>query len=428
MTFLPDLFKDTPIPEFFAVNRVFPDDCIRDVARATVETLENSGLEKALPSGGSIAVGVGSRGIANLPALVAATVAWFRGKGRTPFVVPCMGSHGGATSPGQIKVLADLGVTEESAGCAIKSSMEVVQAGRLPSGLPVYMDAHAWNADAVFVINRVKPHTSFSGPNESGLVKMLTIGLGKQKGADAAHSFGYGLFAEIMPAMTRAVLAAKPSILGGLAVVENETDQTFHVEAVLSADLERRDAELLLLAKSRMPSLPATEIDFLLIDYMGKNVSGAGMDPNITGRNAKNRSGGPKVNRLCVLNLTEETKGNATGVGKADIVSRRLANQINFDYTYANVITSTNLEFVRLPMVLETDADVVRCGVKTCSVPATSMKGVRIRDTLSLTKLFVTSPLAETLKGKEGFSVSEAPCALRFGPDGALDTTVWDDM
>ncbi len=426
MALLPDLLQKTVIPDFYPVKQSFTDDSIADIPKAVAETLDRSGLKDRLPKGGNIAIGVGSRGVANIPAIAAATAAWFKRHGCNPFIIPCMGSHGGATGPGQIKVLADLGVTEQSAGCPIRATMDVVQVGQLDNGLPVYMDAIAWDADGVFVINRIKPHTSFTGPNESGLVKMLTIGLGKQKGADAAHTFGNDHFATTMPAMTRMVLAKKSTILGGLATVENELDKTCVVEAVPAENLVQRDAELLLLAKKRLPALPAGEIDLLLVDYMGKNISGSGMDTNITGRHGGNRTGGPKVTRLCVFRLTEEAKGNATGMGMADIIPRQLADSINYEYTYANVITSNNVNFVRMPMVLDTDELVVRCGVKTCTAPKDSLRGIRIRDTLSLSKLLVTRSVAETLRGDPRFSVGETPLTLAFDASGTLDKTIWD--
>ncbi|MCC8194521.1 MAG: lactate racemase domain-containing protein [Deltaproteobacteria bacterium] len=425
MSIIPDLIKNAVIPEFYALRQSFPDDGIKDIPAAVVRALEESGIASTLPKG-EIAIGVGSRGVANIPAVTRATVDWFRNKGARPFIIPCMGSHGGATAEGQNKVLGDLGVTEESAGCAIRSSMEVVHLGSLDNGLPVYMDENAWNAAGVFVINRIKAHTSFSGPNESGLLKMLTIGLGKQKGADAAHTYGNAAFKTIMPSMARMTMRRKPGILGGLALIENERDRTCRVEAVPANVLEQRDAELLLYAKSRMPSLPVDQLDLLIVDRIGKNISGSGMDTNITGRHATAaKSGGPDVSRLVVLRLTRETKGNAAGIGMADIVPRSLADSINFEYTYANIITSTNLPYVRLPMVLETEEDVVRCGIKTCLGRPESPRIACIRDTLSIDRLLVSKALADSLQGHARCSVSATPVRLVFSADGQLDQTVW---
>ncbi|SBV96929.1 conserved hypothetical protein [uncultured delta proteobacterium] len=426
MSIISDLINNAVAPDVYPVRQAFPDDGIRDIPAAVAAALEKSGLAGAF-SGGTIAIGVGSRGVANIAAVTRATVAWFRDKGAIPFVVPCMGSHGGATAEGQINMLASLGVTEDSANCPIRSSMDVVRLGELDNGLPVYMDTNAWNADGVFVINRIKAHTSFSGPNESGVLKMLTIGLGKQKGADAAHTYGNQAFAAIMPAMARMCMAKKPGILGALALVENERDHTCLVEAVPARNLEKRDAELLIYAKSRMPSIPLDRMDLLIVDRMGKNISGSGMDTNITGRHGSPaKHGGPEVSRLVVLELTPETKGNATGMGMADIIPRALAASINYEYTYANIITSNNLPYVRQPMVLETEEDAVRCGIKTCMGTPGAISLVRIRDTLSVDRMLVSKPVADLLRGHERCTVSAAPVPLRFSPDGQLDKTVWD--
>ena len=428
MSIIPDLIKDATIPELHPMRQTFPDDVIRDIPEAVLRALEDSGIAGKI-SGGEIAIGVGSRGVANIPLVTRAVVDWFRAKGASPFIVPCMGSHGGATATGQVKVLADIGVTEESAGCEIRSSMEVAHLGDLPNCLPVYMDAHAWKADGVFVINRIKAHTSFTGPNESGLVKMLTIGLGKQKGADAAHSYGNASFATTMPAMARVIMEKKRAFLGGLALVENERDETCRIEALPAAIFENRDAELLVYAKSRMPSLPLAEIDLLIVDQLGKNISGSGMDTNVTGRHGSAaKNGGPNVSRLVALRLTPETKGNATGIGMADIVPRSLVDGINFDYTYANVVTSTNLAYVRLPMVLETEEEVVRCGVKTCLGKPGALRVVRIRDTLSLDKMLVSEPVLAALGGHERCAVAGPPVRRLFDADGIADISIWNSV
>ena len=425
MSILPDLMKNVVIPSCFPVIQSFPNDDIQDIPAAVTQALEQSPIASATLKG-TVAIGVGSRGVANIPAVTRATVAWFKSKGAVPFVVPCMGSHGGATDEGQIKVLAELGVTEDSAGCPIRSSMEVVQLGTLDNGLPVYMDKHAWNADNVFVINRIKAHTSFSGPNESGLLKMMTIGLGKQKGADAAHTYGNAAFKTIMPAMARMAIEKKRGFLGGLALIENERDHTFRIECLPADVLAERDAELLQYAKTRMPSLPLDQVDLLIIDRLGKNISGSGMDTNVTGRHASSaKSGGPDVSRLVVLRLTPETKGNASGLGMADIIPRSLADAINFEYTYANAITSTNLAYVRLPMILETEEDAIRCGIKTCLGNPMAPRIAYIRDTLSVEKLLVSQALAEDLQHHNRCTVSPSPVYLRFCEKGCLDQTIW---
>lgn len=418
-------FADTAVPAFYPVRQIFPDDGLRDIPAVVVRELEASGIADRLPEG-EIAIAVGSRGIANIAAVVRTAVSWFKAKGAAPFIVPCMGSHGGATAEGQTRVLAELGITAADMGCAIRSSMDVEILGTLENGLPVCMDKHAWKAAGVFAVNRIKPHTSFSGPHESGLVKMLTIGLGNQKGADAAHRLGNEAFGVIMPAMARMILARKPGILGGLALVENERDETCRIEAVLAENLEQRDADLLLLAKSRMPSLPVNSLDLLIVDCLGKNISGVGMDTNVTGRHGSMaKTGGPAVSRLVVLGMTPETKGNAYGMGMADIIPRHMADTADYAVMYANAVTSSNLWYVRTPMVLETEEAVVRCGIKTCSAPAAAMRALRIRDTLSLGEMLASPALAQDLRGHERCEVAESPRIFAFSTGGELDKSIW---
>ena len=340
MPLLTSLLTGIELPFLHRVTRHIPDDGLSDIPRSVRDALNASGVAERLLPNGEVAIGVGSRGIAGLPQIVRATVDWFRERGARPFLVPCMGSHGGATAEGQLRVLEHLGVTAASAGCPIRAGMDTIVIGTLDNGLPVHMDAHATSADGVFVINRVKPHTAFTGPHESGLVKMLVIGLGKRNGADCCHSLGFGRFAEVMPQMARLLLERKPSLLGGLAVVENAHDRVCLLEAVLPERLLERDQALLVEARARMGSLPVDDLDVLLVDRMGKDISGSGMDPNITGRSpSPYKTGGLKAARLGVLRLTEASGGNATGMGNADVVTQRLVDSADFESTYANAIT-----------------------------------------------------------------------------------------
>ncbi|MDR1657292.1 MAG: hypothetical protein LBT47_07025 [Deltaproteobacteria bacterium] len=427
MTIIDELIKDIKIPNFIPVSQHFKSDSISDIAGEVTKALDKSGIGGQLIVDSEIAVGVGSRGIANLPVLVKSVVEWFKVRQTKPFIVPAMGSHGGATGAGQIKVLSELGVTENTIGCSIRSAMEVVQVDQLDNGLPVYMDALAWKAGRVFLINRIKTHTSFTGKNESGLVKMLTIGLGKQKGADSAHRLGNFQFASIMPAMTRCLIAKKPGILGGLAIVENARDETALIEVIESGNLEEREAELLVYAKSLMPSLPLKNIDLLIIDQIGKNISGAGMDPNITGRHGSSaKFGGPNVTRLVVLGLTPESKGNATGMGPADIISQAMYDSIDFNYTYANVITSTNLSYVRTPMVLATEKMAIQCGLKTSNAPPENIKAIRLKDTLSLERLLMTKAALQELTDLSEIEVMGAEFPLSFNLAGQVDRDIWN--
>lgn len=428
MSVLETLFQGTVLPPLVPVVCRYENDGIKDVQATVYARLEASPLVARLPKGGEIAIGVGSRGVARLPELVRGTVEWFRAKETRPFIIPCMGSHGGATAEGQTKVLAELGVTEESAGAPIRSSMEVREVGALADGMPVYMDAFAYAADGIFIINRVKPHPTFSGFHESGLVKMLTIGLGKQRGADSCHVLGFGAFGAIMPAMSTLILEKRKNILGGLATVENAYDQPCLIEAVSAEKILLRDAELLVYARSRMPTIPVDQADVLVVDYIGKNISGSGMDPNITGRHATNlKQGGPSIAKVAILDMTPQTSGNATGMGNADIITRRLHNGIDFSYTYSNVITSTLLRVAFTPVVMPTDETALKCAVKTCNAGNRDIRFIRIRDTLTLDRLLVSPSVAGELRTKPGCVIAGPAAPMRFDTSGTLlDRGIWD--
>lgn len=428
MSVLEALLQGTVLPPLVPVVCRYENDGIKDVQAAVYARLEASSLAARLPKGGEIAIGVGSRGIAHLPDLVRGTVEWFRAKETHPFIIPCMGSHGGATAEGQAKVLAGLGVTEENVGAPIRSSMEVCAVGTLADGMLVYMDAFAYAADGIFIINRVKPHPTFSGIYESGLVKMLTIGMGKQRGADSCHILGFGVFGTIMPAMSTLILEKRKNILGGLATVENAYDQPCLIEAVPAEKILLRDAELLAYARSRMPAIPVDQADVLVVDYIGKNISGSGMDPNITGRHATNlKQGGPSIAKVAILDLTPQTSGNATGMGNADIITKRLHNDIDFSYTYPNVITSTLLRVAFTPVVMPTDETALKCAVKTCNAGSRDIRFLRIRDTLTLDRLLVSPAIAGELETRSGCVIAGPAAPMRFDASGTLlDRGIWD--
>ena len=424
MPLLTSLLTGIELPFLHRVTRHIPDDGLSDIPRSVRDALNASGVAERLLPNGEVAIGVGSRGIAGLPQIVRATVDWFRERGARPFLVPCMGSHGGATAEGQLRVLEHLGVTAASAGCPIRAGMDTIVIGTLDNGLPVHMDTHATSADGVFVINRVKPHTAFTGPHESGLVKMLVIGLGKRNGADCCHSLGFGRFAEVMPQMARLLLERKPSLLGGLAVVENAHDRVCLLEAVLPERLLERDQALLVEARARMGSLPVDDLDVLLVDRMGKDISGSGMDPNITGRSpSPYKTGGLKAARL--LRLTEASGGNATGMGNADVVTQRLVDSADFESTYANAITSTSLKAAAIPLVMPSDEAAVRGLIKTCGAGPRPVRLAYIRDTLSLNTFWASAALAEELSARPDCRVSPESGVFRFDAEGSLVAPGW---
>lgn len=421
MAIIEKLLRDVPLPRMVRIRQDFPADALPDVAAALRDELRAPAIAGRIRSGARIAVAVGSRGMADLPLVVRGVVEGLRARGAVPFIVPAMGSHGGATAEGQTAVLAALGVTEASAGCPILSSMETVELGALPNGLPVLMDRHAMEADGIVVINRVKPHTSFSGPSESGLVKMITIGLGKQGGADSCHALGFGQMAQNIVEMARIKLAHTP-ILFGVATVENAYEKIARVAAVPAEAIVERDAELLQDAKGRMPRIPFDPLDVLVIDRMGKEYSGTGMDPNITGRAStpyvETRQ---RVARMVVLDLTEKTHGNATGMGLAEFTTRRFFDKIDFEATYANHITSTAVAHAKVPMLMESDRLAVQVAVKTCNLPDRgAVRLVRIPNTLHLEHIRISESLLDEARAQPGITVLGDPQPWAFDARGDL--------
>lgn len=409
------------LPLMLPVRQVFTDDALPDIAGALRAQIARPDIAGRIRPGMSIAVGVGSRGLADLPLLVATLIAALRDLGAVPFIVPAMGSHGGSSAEGQVKLLASLGVTEETAGCAIQSSMDTVEIGRLTNGLPIAMDRCAMAADGIVVLNRIKPHTSFSGTIESGLAKMITIGLGKQVGADACHALGFGSMVEQVIAMTQVKIAKLP-ILFGVATVENAYDHIKLVEAVGAEDILSREAELLDIARSCMPRILFSPLDVLVVDRMGKNFSGTGTDPNITGRAAT-----PylrltqEVGKLVVLDLDDRSHGNAAGVGLADICTRRLVDKIDFEATYMNHITSTALVGGKLPVVMDHDLHAVQLAVKTCNaMPGRGLRIVRLSDTLHLEHILISEAMLEDAQSHAQIEITGDPVPWDFHADGAL--------
>ena len=419
MDIIQELLQGIPLPKMVKVRQTFPAPLVADVAETLRLELGKPEIAAKLTPGMRIAVAVGSRGLADLPLLVQTTVSELKARGAIPFIVPAMGSHGGADADGQIEVLANLGVTEASAGCPIQSSMSVDEIGRLPNGLPVYMDQYARAADSIVVINRIKPHTAFRGPCESGLVKMLTIGLGKQKGAESCHAYSFKYMAENIVAMAQIILDKAP-ILFGIGTVENAYDQVAKIVAVPAEQLIEADRQLQAEAKANMARIMFDQIDVLLIDRIGKDISGDGMDPNITGRYpTPYASGGPAVNKIVVLDLTERTHGNANGMGTADFTTRRLANKIDFNATYANGLTSTVVGPTHMPTVLDNDYDAIRAAVKTSNAfDLSKVRIVHIQDTLHLGEFYISEAMLAEAQANPAITVLGQPLSMAFDNEG----------
>jgi len=407
------------LPRMVRVTQEFPSPGRCDLDAEIRRQIGVPEIAGRIPRGGRVAVAVGSRGIAEVARITAAVVDGLRRGGAQPFIVPAMGSHGGATAEGQAEVLASLGVTEAAVGAPIVSSMEVVELGRLADGSGVFWDREAHDAGAAVVIGRVKPHTAFRGRIESGLIKMAVIGVGKQRGAQSMHAPGFGGFGDRLIEAWEIVRRRAP-ILFGVAVVEDAYDVPVKVAVLPPDDILEREPELLDLARRLMARLPVREADVLVVQEIGKNVSGDGMDPNITGRYPTPfASGGPVIKKIGVLDLTAETHGNANGVGLADFIARRVVEKMDFHATYMNALTSTVADTVRLPMILETDRDVLSAAVMTTATQgAGGSRLVYIRNTLALGEVAVSEALLPHLEPQARAASADAP--LSFTDDGGL--------
>lgn len=424
MNVIEQLVGSVPLPNMVAVRQRFPNPTVADIDAAVHEALAAEDSKIKWPAAGEIAVVVGSRGISDINRVTRAVVAHLKQRGYRPFIVPGMGSHGGATAEGQREVLESLGVTESFVGAPIRASMDVVQIGELSSGLPVFVDQLAHASDGIVVINRIKPHTAFRGPYESGIVKMIAIGLGKQKGAESCHKFGFGYMAKhIVEAAELTMRSGK--ILAGVAVLENAYDHVADIQVLAASEILAREPALLEVAKQNMPRILVDEFDVLVVDEIGKDISGDGMDPNITGRYPTPfASGGPQVTRICVRRLTERTHGNGNGIGTADTTTKQVLDAIDFDKTYPNALTSTVIEPVKLPMVLANDRLAIQAAIKTSNVfREDDVRLVHIRNTLRLDVLRVSESLLPILANRADVEVLSPPVAWSFDDTGALNTS-----
>jgi len=405
------------LPNMIKIRQKFSLPKINNVYDEILKDFNDKKTNSRIKPGMTVAIGCGSRGIANISEATKAVVDFLLKCGAKPFIFPAMGSHGGATADGQVKVLADYGITEDSMGCPIKSSMEVVELSKLDTGMPIYIDKYASEADGIVVISRIKPHTNFRAPIESGIVKMLTIGMGKIAGATELHSYGMDTFIDLLPKACAEIISKK-NILFGVGLVENAADETAIAEIVHAENIFSREIELQKIAKNYMPRLLFDEIDVLVIDQIGKNISGAGMDPNITGRN----SGGvkwdvkPDVKKIVVLGLTPETHGNATGIGMADVITYEVYKDLDISKTYANVITSTYLDGAAIPVIMNTSEEAIKLAAKTVNrVKVKDLKIVRIKNTLELIHIEVSANMIDIVSSSNNsFEVIGKPYPWKF--------------
>lgn len=391
-------------PRMCDIRQVFDTASVNDIPAETAAQLKSLRLDSGISAGDTVAVTAGSRGIANIALILKAAVDHLKSLGARPFIVPAMGSHGGGTVAGQLEVLSGLGITEESVGAPIKATMETVIVAETDGGIPVHFDRFAHQADHVLVVNRVKPHTRFVGAIESGLHKMLLIGLGKHEGAKIYHA---GIlthsFSEIIKSVATTVLR-ECNVVGGLAILENARDETALIEAVPPALFAEREPALLKQACEWLPTLPFDSADLLIVDRIGKNISGVGMDANVIGRKFNDHAATDddiaRVLRILVRSLTPETHGNATGIGMAEFTTRRCVDQVDHDKTRVNCVTSNHVEVGMIPITLDTDAEAVDCALQTIGmVSPENARIIQIADTLHMTRVRVSEayfPLVES--------------------------------
>lgn len=415
MQVIEELLQNIPIPRMAKVRQHFHAPELSHVPGAVRKAVSDSGVISRIAPADRVAIAVGSRGVAEIPAITREVVRMVKAAGGQPFIVPAMGSHGGATAQGQKEVLESLGVTESFVEAPIHATMEVVEVGKLPNGLPIYMDKYAYHADKVIVINRIKPHTAFRGPVESGLMKMITIGLGKQRGAEAAHAYSFKFMAEHVMEMAK-VMIAKTPIVFGVGTIENAFDRPAKVVAIPAERLAEEEPKLLLEAKALMPRIMFDPLDVLVVDEIGKDISGDGMDPNITGRFATPyASGGVEAARTVVLGLTEKTHGNANGIGLADITTRKVFEEIDWVKGYANALTSTVVGTVKLPMFLDTGELAVKAAIKTCNAfDLQRIRLVRIQNTLHLKDIWISESLLPEARERQDIEVLSDAMIMNF--------------
>jgi len=408
------------LPTMIRVRQTFARPRVEDIPRTVAERLQAAGLP--VKRGDTVAVGAGSRGIANIDTIVGATVRYLRDLGARPFVFPAMGSHGGGTADGQLSVLAHYGITEATMGCPVRATMEVEQVGEA-LGLPVWLDRFAAGADWIGLVNRIKPHTDFKGTIESGLFKMMTIGLGKWKGAVQYHraNVNHG-YETVITSVGREMLAKAP-IGFGLGVVENGYDETAEIEAFTAAELEAGERRLLKSAREWMAKLPFSPIDVLIVEEIGKNISGSGMDTNIIGRPTNPFEpfpADPKILWIVALDITEESYGNATGLGNADFTTRRLVDKIDMKATLINCITACAPWGARIPATYESDREAIETALDCIGLtPPERARVVRIKNTLMLGELEVSEAFAAEVDKRRDLTALGS-VSLDFDADGRL--------
>lgn len=423
---VPDIARLVQLPRMARVRQTFDVERVADLEGEVARQLQVGGVPGRVWPGMRIALTAGSRGIANIARIIRAAARELERYGARPFVVPAMGSHGGATATGQVELLAGYGITEAYVGVPILSDMEPVQVGELPNGMPVWLDRNVAEADGCIAINRVKPHTDFKGPIESGLAKICAIGLGKQRGAQTIHAHGVHGLRDLMPEAAQ-VVVQRGKVLLGLAILENAYDETGRIVAAAPEDIGRQPEQgLLLQAKAMMASLPFDFLDVLVVDEMGKNISGVGMDSNVLGRMNVYGSAEfdrPTIVNVVVLDLTPDSHGNASGIGLADYTTARVVNQVSLEATYINAMTASvcGTRRSKIPIILPNDRDAIGAAMLSVGKADLREEGVvRIKNTLHLEEMEVSESLLEAVRQHPRLEQLDDPKPIAFEADGRI--------
>ncbi|BFL47141.1 DUF2088 domain-containing protein [Lactonifactor longoviformis] len=418
-----DLVSDIALPKMFKVKQIFPRPRIdpEEIPGIIRQLLSQEKFADKVQPGMRIAITAGSRGIANVALTTKCIADFVKYRGALPFIVPAMGSHGGATAEGQKAVLESYGITEEAMGCPILSSMEVKKIGVNEEGMDVFIDKYAAEADGIILGCRIKPHTAFRGPYESGIMKMMAIGLGKQHGAEVCHEAGFKNMAKYVPMFGKAIIKNAP-ILFAVPTIENAFDETCKIVAVSAEEIAEKEPPLLQEAFANMPRILVDECDVLVVDQIGKNFSGDGMDPNITGTFCTPyATGGIKAQRVCVLDLSPETHGNGIGLGYSSATTKRVFEKLDLASMYPNAITCTVLGGVRIPIIMESDREAIQVCVRTCNeIDKKHARIVRIPNSLHIEHIMLSEAYYEEAKKNPDLVIESEPEYLPFGPDGNL--------
>lgn len=422
MSVVNSILDQIQLPRMVRVRQKFDETMLDDIPGEVVRQLSRTEISSQIRPGMTIAVGVGSRGIHQIDVIVRTALDYLKACGAEPFIVPAMGSHGGATAEGQREVLANYGITEGSMDVPIKSSMEVVPVGVNEDGFTVYIDKNAYEADGIIVINRFKPHPAFRGRYECGLMKMLTIGLGKQQGAQVCHTEGFPKMARNVEMFARCIIK-NTNLIAGLGIIENAYDRTMELHGLTSEEILDQEPALLLKAKKNIPTVIPTRLDVLVVDQMGKNFGGDGMDANVTRRFLVPGMEPDPEGPACVvpLSLSAESHGNAMGIGAADTTTRRLFEAMDFEATYPNALTAALAGSVRIPMVLDSDKHAIQAAVRSVwGADPARLRIVRIPNTLHIEQIEVSEALLPELRDRDDIEILSEPYAWDFNASGNL--------